>query len=352
MRWGTPSRRARRPTARASAADERRRPCSTVTATSFGPLLRALHQRAASTSSAVESGPPEIARISEAARASGSNSAFASAAETGVASSAARTLLLALDALLHARGCARKFSQDLAERRAGRLLLAERGERLPETQQRIGRLGVGFVFGRDVEEGFRGVAEALALEQGFAEPIGGVAGEPIVGILAQEIAEAVFGQRVVLAQHIAIGEIEFVARRLRGGQRGDLAGRVRGARRRHRRQRIERTAGVAAPADLLAAGVGNGRGLARAVDRAEGLRRARRVRMLRRVERVATPGGRSGGNRRRRHRHALRTWRRGKPRRRAVLRHALHAADLSLQLLVAVLQLLDDAGELTDLIFK
>src|SRR5262245_5538424 len=177
-------------------------------ARSFGPLVRALRQRAASISSAVESGPPDTARIREAAWANGSNSVFASAAETGAASSAADTLLLSLDALPYARGCAREFTQDFAERRAGRLLLAERGERLPEPKQRIGRLGIGFVFGRDVKEGFRGVAEALALEQAFAEPIGGVAGEPIAGILVQEVTEAVLGERVVLAQHIAVGEVE------------------------------------------------------------------------------------------------------------------------------------------------
>src|SRR5262249_38695248 len=196
VRWGTPSRRASSLTARASPADAGRKPWSTVTAMSFGPRLSALRQRAISISSAVESGPPETARTRAETRASGVNSAFASAAETGAA---ADPLLFSLDPLPHRGRRARKFAQDFSERRAGRLLLAERGKRLSEAQKRIGRLGGGLVLGRDVEEGFRRVAEAVALEHTFAEPIGGVAGEPIIGIFAQEAVEAVFGERVVLA---------------------------------------------------------------------------------------------------------------------------------------------------------
>jgi hypothetical protein len=113
--------------------------------------------------------------------ASGSYSVFASLAET--APSAADTLLFPLDALLHDRGGARKFAHDFAERRARRFLLAERGQRLPEAQERVRGLRGGFIFCRNVEEGFGGVAVLLALEQAFAEPIGGVAGEPIVGYL-------------------------------------------------------------------------------------------------------------------------------------------------------------------------
>src|SRR5262245_17789345 len=120
-------------------------------ASSLGPRLRAPRQRAANTSSAVESAPPETASTSVEASANGSNSAFASAAET--ASSAAGTLLFSLDPLLHARRGARKFAQHLAERRAGRLLLAEHGERLSEAAQRIGRLVVGSEFGEAVGEG-------------------------------------------------------------------------------------------------------------------------------------------------------------------------------------------------------
>src|SRR6476660_2072923 len=122
-------------------------------------------------SSAVESGPPETARTRAKASASGSNSVFASAAETGAASSAADTLLFSLDTLLHARRCTGKFTQDFAERRAGRFLLAERGKRLPKPQKCVGRLRGSLVFGRDREEGFRRVAEALTLEPAFTETI-------------------------------------------------------------------------------------------------------------------------------------------------------------------------------------
>src|SRR6476646_466392 len=118
-----------------------------VTASSLGPLLRARRQRAARNNSAVESGPPETARTRVDASANGLNSAFASATETGLASSAADTLLFSLDTLLHPRRCTRKFTQDFAERRARRFLLAERGKRLSKPQERLRRLGASLVFG-------------------------------------------------------------------------------------------------------------------------------------------------------------------------------------------------------------
>src|SRR5262245_12459751 len=321
-------------------------------ANNLGPRLRARRQRTANTSSAVESAPPETASTSVEASANGSNSAFASAAET--ASSAAGTLLFSLDPLLHIRRSARKFAQHLAERGAGSLFLAEHGERLSEAEQRIGRLGVRFVFGRDVEEGFRRVAVALALELALAEPEGGIAGEPIVGIPAQEVAEAVLGERVVLAQHVAVGEVVFVARRLRRRQRGEHTG--GGATRRLSRRRtagrshigeIERRIGDASArsADRRVARIGGRGGLARRrVDRAERMRRARRRRILRRIEGVAAPSRRGRCGRPRW--HGRTGWTRLYAAGRAPL---LQAADLGLELLVAELELLDRAGELPDL---
>src|SRR5262249_34084689 len=172
-----------------------------------------------SSSSAVESGPPETARTRAGKRRSEANSAFASAAETGAAASAVDTLLFSLDPLLHSRRCAGEFTQDFAERCAGRLLLAESGERLSQAQKRIGRLGGGFMLRRNIEEGFRGIAKALPLEHAFAQPVGRIADEPIIGISAQEGAEGVFGKGIVLAQHIAIGEVVYVARGLRRWKR-------------------------------------------------------------------------------------------------------------------------------------
>src|SRR5215510_7940988 len=311
VRWGTPSRRASSLTARASPADAGRKPWSTVTAMSFGPRLSALRQRAISINSAVESGPPETARTRAETRASGANNAFASAAETGAASSAADTLLFSLDPLPHRGRRARKFAQDFSERRAGRLLLAERGKRLSEAQKRIGRLGGGFVFGRDVEEGFRRVAEAVALEHALAEPIGGVADEPIIGIFAQEAMEGVFGERVVLAQHIAISEVIFVARGLRGRERGERAAASRVGRRlpRHRAAwrphgcEIERRGGAASAGSAdrrLARVCAHDRRPAGRVDRAERMRRPRRIRILGGIEGVAAPARRCGRSRRRR----------------------------------------------------
>src|SRR5262249_29908875 len=200
--------------ARPPRAGARPKRWSTVTASSFGATFGRSHQRAMSSSSAVESGPPETARTRAGKRRSEANSAFASAAETGAAASAVDTLLFSLDPLLHPRRRAGEFARDFAERCAGRLLLAERGERLSQAQKRIGGLGDGFMFGRDVEEGFRGIAKALPLEHAFAQPIRRVADEPIIGISGQERAEGVFGEGIVLAQHISVGEVVYVARAL------------------------------------------------------------------------------------------------------------------------------------------
>src|SRR6516225_3553399 len=129
----------------------------------FGARFIRFTQRAASRRSAVESGPPETASTRPGKRSRPRNSARASASPT--ARSAVGTLLFPLDALLHAERGARIFAQHLAERGAGRFLLAERAERHAEPQQRIGRPRRGLVFGRDREEGFGGVAILLALEQ-------------------------------------------------------------------------------------------------------------------------------------------------------------------------------------------
>src|SRR5216684_794478 len=113
-----------------------------VTARSFGPCFNARCQRAASISSAVESGPPDTARTRTGRCARGPNSVLASADETGAAVSAADTLLFPLDALLQAGRCAGKLARNFGERRAGRFLLAQRGERLAEAEQCVRPPGV------------------------------------------------------------------------------------------------------------------------------------------------------------------------------------------------------------------
>src|SRR6266508_4051712 len=272
---------------------------------SFGPRFSARRQRAMSSSSAVESGPPETARTRAGAWTSGANSAFASAAETGAASSAADTLLFSLDPLLHRRRRAWELAQHFAER----------CERLPKAQKRIGSFGDGFIFGRDGEEGFRGVAVALALEHAFAQPIGGIPDEPIIGIFAQEAAEGVFGEGVVLAQHIAIGEVVFVARGLRGRKRGKCTTASRPAARRlprhgavrrsHAREIKRRACGASGgSADRRLGCIGahvwrrtRARRRTGPTDRAERVRRTGRVRILEGIERVAALAGRCRGRR-------------------------------------------------------
>src|ERR1700674_3980536 len=164
--------------------------------------------------SAVESGPPETASRRRELAVRSPSSASASDAETGVSSSAFDTLLFPLDALLHGDRGARIFAADLAESGAGRFLLVERGQRLAEPQQRVRCLAGGVVFRRDGEERFGGVMIPLALEQRLAEPIMRVGGETVARILLQETAKALFGERIVLAQHIAVSEVVLVLRRI------------------------------------------------------------------------------------------------------------------------------------------
>src|SRR6478752_582860 len=129
-----PSLPASRFTAAASRRASGRRPWSTVMATNFGPLRRRLRQSAASTSSAIESGPPETASARAGRLIRSANRRSASAASIGL--SAADTLLFPLDRLLDARRCARIFAGDLTEGGAGQFFFIERGERLSQPQQR------------------------------------------------------------------------------------------------------------------------------------------------------------------------------------------------------------------------
>src|SRR5271170_8221880 len=127
-----------------------------VTAMSFGPRLSRFVQRAASSKSAVESGPPETARIRPRKPSRPKKSAFASSSPT--AFSAVGTLLFPVHALFYGGRGARIFAQHLAERGAGRFLLAERRKRLTEPQQRVRRARGRLIFGGDREERLGGVA--------------------------------------------------------------------------------------------------------------------------------------------------------------------------------------------------
>ena len=152
------------------ACDSGRRPWSTVTATSFGPRLSALRQRAASQSSAVESGPPETARSRTGMSAKKPRSSLASAAETGRLVSSGHASAPARRPASRCSTRADICGSTSAKRRAGHLLLLERRQRLAEPQQRVRRLGVRAVLGGDGEELLGRRVVALALEQAFAEP--------------------------------------------------------------------------------------------------------------------------------------------------------------------------------------
>src|SRR6202044_1233449 len=118
---------------------------------------------AARTNSAVESGPPETARINPRAFSRPLNTTFASSSRTAFL--AVGTLLFPVHVLLHRRRSPRIFWQAFAERRAGSFLFPERRERLTEPHQRLRRARGGFVFGRDRQEGFSGLPIMLFLKQ-------------------------------------------------------------------------------------------------------------------------------------------------------------------------------------------
>src|SRR5690606_30762432 len=153
-------------------------------------------------------------------------SALASTGETAL--SAADTLLFLHDATLHRGRGAWIFAPDLGQRGAGGLVLVQRRQRLPEPQQSIRCLRRVLVLRRDREEGLRSVAIALLLKQAFAEPVLRVGHLRIVWIPLQEAAERLNGKRIVLVQHVAVGEFVMVLGRGRGRQRRKpRAGRIR-----------------------------------------------------------------------------------------------------------------------------
>src|ERR1700730_9818197 len=167
-----------------------------VTATSFGARLSRFAQRAASTRRAVESGPPDTASTRPGKSSRPRNSAFASPSPT--LPSAVGTLLFPVDALLHAHRGARIFAQHLTQRSTGGFFFAERRKRHAEPQQCIGRPRGGVIFRRHGEEGFRGIAIALALKQGFAHPELRLGRQAIGRILAQEGRELVRRGTIIL----------------------------------------------------------------------------------------------------------------------------------------------------------
>src|SRR3954453_14208111 len=95
---------------------------------SSGPFARRARQRAASTSNAVESAPPDTASRTRPECGNSEKRPSASRSEIAAPLSAAGALLFTLDALLHAQGSAGILAGDLPKRGAGGLLLAESGE--------------------------------------------------------------------------------------------------------------------------------------------------------------------------------------------------------------------------------
>src|SRR5215472_14991231 len=166
-----------------------------VIATSFGARLSRFAQRAASTSSAVESGPPETARMRPREFSRPENNAFASSSRR--AWSAVGAFLFTVDALLHAERSARIFPQHLAKRGACGFFFAQGRKRLPQPQQRVRSARGVLVFGGNGEKGFRSVAVLFVLKQALAQPVLRFGSEPVARIFVQEIAERLLGEREV-----------------------------------------------------------------------------------------------------------------------------------------------------------
>src|SRR3984893_8742923 len=368
-----------------------------------GPRLKPRRQRAASHISAIESGPPETASTIAGARFQSANRRFASCAEIGELSSsgmafgnpvsssdqlrhfalALNPLLLTVDGCFDAARGARIFPRHFAECRAGGLLLLQRRQRLSEPQQLVGRLARSIEFGGDAEEGFRGVAILLALEEALAEPILRVRDQGIAGIFLREVAHGFFGQRIILALHVADAEIELVLRGCRGRQGGEGRPCSGAARRRQGAAGDARTGAskvewLACPAS---AGSADRRFGNRQLTAAQRARHTRSIRSLAGIEGIATAaalGLRHSGwllhDRRRRGnlRVITRLWLwlpigRTRLRRRrggdigldrdrltagADLRAAPKLPQAIFELPVAILQLLVLAGELAQLIFE
>ena len=207
-------------------------------------------------------------------------------------------------------------------------------------------------------------------------------GQSVARIFARRRGKPSSARHSPCAQDVAVGEVVHVLRAVRGRQRRHLgAGRARRARRRRRQliagraharnerrvvcraqPGVERSSG--APADgrralpPVAVRIGELRQRHAAGGRAERARHAGCRGILRRIERIAAParcaGGRRRGDGRRRGRPCRRGGSRGATAQflEAVLGLFLHPPHLSFELLIAVLQLLDGAGELSDMRFE
>src|SRR5262249_33060513 len=125
----------------------------------------------------------------------------------------------------------------------------------------------------------------------------------IIRVLAQKTAEGLFGEGIVLAQHIAIGEIILIAWGLGGRERGKRTaggGRVACRLRRHAAagracgRKIERRA-TGSTERLLARLAVDARRAAGSAERAERVRRTGCIRILHGIESVATPRRACGG---------------------------------------------------------
>src|SRR5215468_7601887 len=180
---------------------------------SFGLVLSESRQRAASSISAVESGPPDTARAMTGSACRSAKSVLVS--DGAIASDfwsdmivtesrfpppdqvrgaghrdhilAVRAFLLLLDAAFHVGRGPRILASDFGKRGAGGFFLVHRGKRLTETQQRVRRLRRAFELGRNAKERFRGVTVALLLKQAFAQPILRFGYEAFVRIFLQVI---------------------------------------------------------------------------------------------------------------------------------------------------------------------
>ena len=114
----------------------------------------------------------------------------------------------------------------------------------PSRSKRVRRLRRFVEFGGHAEKGFSRIAVLLALEIGFRPA--SIANPPAAdrsGYFCAKLRMVCFGQRVVLALHVADAEIELVSRRRRGRQGGQPAIRI-GRRLAACACRIARAAGV------------------------------------------------------------------------------------------------------------
>ena len=131
----------------------------------------------------------------------------------GTAQVSGRLQGLAGGALLDALGCLGIARGQFLERLAGIPGLAERRQRHAELEQRIRRLAALRIFLEALGEGERGVVVVLPHIECLAQPVAGIAGQRMLGILIDEGAQRLLRIAVLVLPQQVEGILVLLVRR-------------------------------------------------------------------------------------------------------------------------------------------